>query len=495
MLESPSENEVPVTPPPRRYMRELLLNQLWQSANFVSKAAFLIVLTPLMLAKWGAEQYGLFALASSLLVSMALLDGGVRALTRIRMAEAIKRGDEVALRRAFGEGLVTFGFVAFLATLVAAGLAASGLLTEWFRLPPGGGLVLGVTVAMTGVLMTTFLGLEPLAARGNLSTLKAANTWGAIAAMPACGLAVWLGAPVLVAVILYSACAMIPNFIVAAKHGIYALFPWRDRSVFHPLVVLETLRSGIWYYLTTVSLIIKGHALTFVVSALAGPAEAGLFYILLRVTEIIGNVGATASETSLASLATARSDEERAKSFRQSWLYVSVFCLHGAVVLALLGEPLLRLWLPGDHQIVAGLGAAMAAFGLAGAVSRVAVNASMGLGIVRMAATGNLAEALLDVGLATVGYRLAGLPGLLVGGSLGLVAMLPVSNRVARLCGESFLAAYGRPLLLLVPGLSIAAVLQALAGRSSSPMVWLVAMGLSGIAAIWQLRRIHRHAI
>jgi O-antigen/teichoic acid export membrane protein len=476
-------------------MRELLLNQLWQSANFVSKAAFLIVLTPLMLAKWGAEQYGLFALASSLLVSMALLDGGVRALTRIRMAEALKRGDERAFRRAFGEGMVTFGFVALVATLAACGLAASGLLTQWFQLPPGGGLVLGVTVAMTGLLMTTFLGLEPLAARGNLSTLKAANTWGAIAAMPACGIAVWCGAPVLAAVVLYSACAMIPNFIVAARHGIYGMFPWRDRSLFHPRVVIETLRSGAWYYLTTVALIIKGHALTFVVSALAGPAEAGLFYILLRLTEIIGNVGATASETSLASLATAPTVEERAKRFRQSWLYISVFCLQGAIVLALLGEPLLRLWLPGDHQIVAGLGAAMAIFGLAGAASRVAVNASMGLGIVRFAAAANLAEALLDVGLATAGYRLAGLPGLLVGGSLGLVAMLPVSSRVARLCGESFFAAYAKPLVLLAPGFAVAAILQTLAGRSSSPIPWLAAIGVSGVVAVWQLRRIHRHAV
>lgn len=206
-------------------MRELLLNQLWQSANFVSKALFLLLLTPLMLSKWGAVQYGLFALASSLLVSMALLDGGVRALTRIRMAKALKAGDDVAFRRAFGEGMVTFATVAGVASLIGAVLAASGLFTRWFQLPEGGGLVLGVTIAMTGILMTTFLLLEPLAAKGNLSTLKAANTWGAIAAMPACGLAVWLGAPVLVVVVLYSACAMIPNFIVAARHGLYAMFP------------------------------------------------------------------------------------------------------------------------------------------------------------------------------------------------------------------------------------------------------------------------------
>jgi hypothetical protein len=160
----------------------------------------------------------------------------------------------------------------------------------------------------------------------------------------------------------------------------------------------------------------------------------------------------------------------------------------------LLGEPLLRFWLRSDHQIVGGLGLAMAAFGLAGAVSRVAVNASMGLGVVKGAAIGNLAEALSDVALATVGYHIAGLPGLLIGGSLGLVAMLPVAARVARLCGESFFAAYAKPLGVIVPGLVVAGGLQGLAAWSGRPVAWFAAMALSGLVAVWQLRRIHRGA-
>jgi hypothetical protein len=490
----PAGQRVTTLPSTQGYKRELLLNQIWQSANFVAKAAFLVLLTPLMLTRWGAEQYGLFALASSSLVSMALLDGGVRALTRIRLAAALKSGDDVAFRRAFGEGLVTFGLVAGGAILAVAVLAAMGWPTRWFHLPAGGALVLAVTVALTGALMISFVGLEPLAARGNLSALKAANTWGAIAAIPVCGLAVWWGASVLTVVVLNAGCMLAPNFLVAARHGIFGLFPWKDRAIFRLRVVGATLRGGVWYYLTTVSMVAKGHALTFVVAALAGPAEAGLFYILLRLTEIVGNVGATASETSLAALAVARTPSQRAANFRQSWLHVAVFCLHAAVGLSLLGEPLLRRWLPGDHQIIAGLGVAMAVCGLAGAVSRVAVNASMGLGVVRGAAIANLVEAALDVGLATVGYLIAGLPGLLIGGSLGIVAMLPVTRRVARLCGESFFAAYLQPLAGLAPGLALAAVLQALAAGTAQPAWWLGALAFSGLIVAGQLRAIHRGA-
>ena len=49
------------------YRWELLSNQIWQGLNFFSKAAFLALLTPLMLEAWGRDGYGMFALASSLL--------------------------------------------------------------------------------------------------------------------------------------------------------------------------------------------------------------------------------------------------------------------------------------------------------------------------------------------------------------------------------------------------------------------------------------------
>ncbi|NCW28226.1 MAG: hypothetical protein EBV83_08055, partial [Verrucomicrobia bacterium] len=70
----------------RPYFQELLQNQIWQGGNFLTKAIFLAVLTPWMLRNWGPEGYGLFALASSLFVSLALLDGGIRSLTRVRLA-------------------------------------------------------------------------------------------------------------------------------------------------------------------------------------------------------------------------------------------------------------------------------------------------------------------------------------------------------------------------------------------------------------------------
>lgn len=475
------------------YLKELFLNQLWQSANFVSKAAFLVILTPLMLRLWGKDYYGLFALSSSLLVSMALLDGGVTSLTRLRLAEALKSGDRELFRRAYSEGLLTFSSVVAVAVGGIAVLGSLGLLSRWLNLPEGGDVVLVVTALLTGIFMISVLLMQPLAAEGKLSVLKAANTWGALAAIPVVAGALFLGASVLQVTVVYSLCQIVPNVVVAWRSGILALKPWalfRDAGV---AAIFRTLRSGVWFYLTTVALMGKTHVLTFVVSAIAGPAEAGIFYILLRLTEIVGNVGATASETSLASLAVARSEKERAASFRHCWLYVGIFCLHGAVALSLLGDRIIHFWLSGAEILPNGTGAAMALFGLAGAFSRVVVNAAMGLSLVKPAAIANLAEAGCNIVLAVVGYRLGGLCGLFIGGSAGIVFLLFPGGRIARLCGMSFAAAYFKPLVLLAPGLVIAALLQSAARFSPSPLAWIGALALSGLIAVWQLKRVHSH--
>lgn len=476
----------------RAYLKELFWNQLWQSANFASKAGFLILLTPLMLWKWGAAGYGLYALASSLLVSMALLDGGVRALTRLRLAEAYRTGDEAAVGRAYGEGLVTFACVCAVAIAGTLGLAATGELNQWLNLAGGDEWVLAMTVAMTAVFMLTTLALEPIAAKGNLSALKAANTWGALLAVPVTAGAVWFGGSITLALLLYFLCITIPNFVLAVRSGLLPLLTRWSQYRCHPRIIRRTLREGFWYYLTTVSLVVKTHGLTFVVSAIAGPAEAGMFYILLRLTEIVGNVGATASETSLASLAAANHVAERRSNFQQSWLYTGVFCLHGALVMGLLGEPLLKFWLPDKGLVPPGVGWAMALFGLAGAFSRVVVNAAMGLRLVKGAAIANALEAALALVGAVIGYHHADLPGLFIGGSTGLIFLLFPARKIALACATGLAGLYVVPLLGLLPGLGVAGALQWGAAHFSWPPAWFAALGISGGVALWQLRRLHR---
>jgi len=334
-------------------------------------------------------------------------------------------------------------------------------------------------------------GLEPLAARGNLSELKAANTWGAVAAIPVCAALVFADAPVGIVVFAYAFSLTVPNIVVAWRTGLFAMAPWKGLAHFGPRVAWKTLHSGVWYYLTTVSLVGKTHALTFLVSAMAGPAEAGLFYVLLRFSEIVGNVGATASETSLAALSAAADTKERRDCFRQSWLHVVLFCTHGALVFVFLTRHLLALWLHGEGNVPHAIGITLAAFGLTGAFSRVVVNASMGLDLTRPAAIAGAWEALLGILLAGVGYHFAGLSGLFLGGSLGTFCLLPVTERISERCGWGSVWDWFVQVRRLLPGFLIAGGILYAASLSPNPFVWFGALAGCGGIALWQLKGLH----
>jgi O-antigen/teichoic acid export membrane protein len=284
---------------------------------------------------------------------------------------------------------------------------------------------------------------------------------------------------------------VIPNLILIINEDILSyLPPWKE-SWHTPAVIFRTLRSGFWYYATTISWIVKTHAMTFLVSALAGPAEAGIFYFMLRLTEIIGNVGATASETSLASLASTENVAERRQKFNHCWLYVALFCLPAALIFGFQGKWLLHLWFV--HQSIGWtIGLGMAIFGLAGAFSRVVVFASMGLRLIKRAALSNLAEATVNIIFAVMGYEMLGLPGVFFGGCLGVIVMLLPAKDIAALCGEPFSGAFIWSLSSLAVGMGIIAITQAGAAWTDSVVVKFAAIALAGVITLVQLRHLHR---
>ena len=61
-----------------RHGRELFLNHIWESLNAGAKILFFAVATPIMLAAWGQEHFGLFAVANSCVALMACFDLDVR---------------------------------------------------------------------------------------------------------------------------------------------------------------------------------------------------------------------------------------------------------------------------------------------------------------------------------------------------------------------------------------------------------------------------------
>ena len=455
-------------------------NQLWQGANFLSKALFLAVLTPWMLRAWGPETYGLFALASSLFVSLALLDGGVRSLTRVRLAslppnEAGQEKPAILLL-----GILTFLFVCGCAGVVALGLASQNLLADWLRLPPGGQTVLLTSGFLTAWWMASVLALEPIAAAGHLSRVKAANTWGMILALPACSLVlIGKGGP-LPTIITLIGSLILPNLLLLREARLFApgfVPPWQNL----PRLMGNTLRDGFPYYLTTVALITKTHGLTFLISAVAGPALAGVFYLLLRISEILSNLGATSTETSVAALSSLPSSQ-RQDSFRKAWTWTALFCLHGALAITLLGHDVWQAWLPEFSFLPPVTWPALALFGLVGAWSQMTVNSSMGMAQIRHAAPVALAESAITLLLATAGFLAGGFPGLFAGGAAAAIATSFQALRLARIWKVSFADLWLRPLVPLLPGLLFAGL--ALGASHFLSHLWLKLAALTVPASV-----------
>jgi O-antigen/teichoic acid export membrane protein len=481
---------------PPSYHRELLWNQVWQGLNFFAKFGLLFLLTPLMLRVWGPVQYGLFALANSLLVSLAVLDFGVRSSTRLRLCEAMARGDDAACALYLRRGAQAFGLICLVAITAALTLGATGGWSWMLRLPPGGDMVMTASIFLAALFMVSSLFLEPIAAAGKLSDLKKANTAGAAAAIPVLGAWVYFGGNILGAVFFYFLCLLLANGWLFASSP----FPWGRwlRAMGRPCSgkeIIETLHHGGWFYATTLAIVAKTHALTFLVSSILGPAAAGLFYIFLRISESVAVLGVTSSDTNLASLASAADAPERARRFRQSYLYAALFCLHGCVGLAFLTGPFLHLWLPGTEGIPRGIGAALAVFGLGGAFSRFVVNSAMGLGEVRTAAVGNLLEATLVLFGTPLLISMGGLRAVFLGGGCAALALLPAAFRLALKMEQNFTRLWLLPLSSLGPALVLNGCFFA-AGRAVGHWLGLViAVGAAAVVGLYEWRRLHREPL
>ncbi len=444
-----------------------------------------------MLHVWGPVGYGMFALASSLLVSLAILDCGIRSLTRLRLCDALKADDVASFRFAVAEGAAAFAPVALVAFVVAAAVGALHGWSHLLNLPPEGDFLIAATVGLVGIFMFSVLLLEPLAAQGSVSTLKQVNTIGALLAIPLVGLLVWRGGSVSQATFLYFVCLTSPNVFVL--FGLYrkGLVHWSDFVRLRWKNILSTWRAGGWFYLTTISLIAKTHALTFVVSALLGPASAGTFYVLLRITEIVGGWGATASDTALASLANEAAPKKRAENFGWCYRYAMVFCLYGTIGLGFLTPMLLSRWLGQGTQVTPALAWAMALYGLSGALSKIVVNAAMGTGLVSQAAIGNSIEAALVLISGVVCQFYLGLTGIFVGATLAVVALFPTAAYLSRNLEESVYQTWLKPIVAQAAPLAICSLLLAIAWWSNLLVVAMVACVLVGGCALVMLKRLH----
>ena len=148
--------------PPYHQDREFFLNHVWESLNSGAKILFFAIATPLMLSAWGAERFGLFAVANSCVAMMAIVDLGLRMLTRVGLTNP--ESSEDSKIRLHALHVAAFSIASFGTIGVVALLSLAGCWHRWLQLPPTGDLIIVIAAAFTAVTMWLQLLLERIAA-------------------------------------------------------------------------------------------------------------------------------------------------------------------------------------------------------------------------------------------------------------------------------------------------------------------------------------------
>lgn len=468
--------------PQTAHRSELTRNQVWEAGATFAKAAFFFAVCPAITAQLGREAFGLFAVALSALACVVASDFGIRLHTRIRLSEAM--GDAPQQAKALAASLAAYALLLAGMVVCVSIVASAGGWASLLRLPAGGDRVIAVTAAAGAVYVFSLLLLEPLAASGRLSTVRAAVFWGNVIALPAVLGAASLHASVAVLIAAYLAALTAPNLLTSASQKA-SRERLRDAAHAMPSItwqdVAATFGGSRWYALTAFTWLAKSYGLTFIIGSAWGTAEAGRYFILLKLSELLSVLGASIADTTIAGLATLRTPGERAARFALTLRYVLAMSLPGFVLLACACSVLLQKWF---HQEVpdAAIGIWVGLHGLAAGFRSVVLAACIGAGLRRMAALSSVAETALAVGGTFAVLHASGLAAVFMVGFASAASLLPAAFSLARSFQASSVEVWLKPAAVFLVGAAGAAAL-AFGGFRSGSWLWVAAAAAWGAIA------------
>jgi ADP-heptose:LPS heptosyltransferase/O-antigen/teichoic acid export membrane protein len=466
--------------------RELFLNHLSESLNAGAKILFFAVATPLMLSAWGAEKFGLFAVANSCIALMAITDLGMRTLTRVGLTRP-DLSEEAKIR------LHALHFAAFCVTSMGAVgivtvLSLAGCWHRWLQLPAAGDLIIPMATAFTAVTMSLLLLLERIAAAGQLSRIKAGLFVGNLTAFVVVVTLLLAGASVTIVTAAYLGALAFPLVFLLPRANLQPRLFVRALAHLHPPDILPTLRVGRWINIITTSWIFQSYGLVFLISWILGPAAAGTFFLYLKLSELISVLGASASEPTIAALAGAPTPLDRHRHFATSYRSAIALCFSGAVGYTFFCGDLFRIWL---HRPLESpyTGLLIGFFGVANGVSRMLTAAGVGLVKPRPIALGWLAGAITTaVSIIAIDGRASPELILPIGGVTALF-LLPAAVIIARDLGSTFFQTWLKPIAKFAPRLLIIVAICWAAARMHSALTFAAAVVISAvISALYVFR-------
>jgi ADP-heptose:LPS heptosyltransferase len=432
--------------------RELFLNHIWESFNAGAKILFFAIVTPMMLSAWGADRFGLFAVANSCVALMAFFDLGLRTLTRISLtAPQLSENEKVRLHAL---NLATFSLAAAIGVSVVSLLAVAGCWHRSLHLSPTGDFVIAMTAALTAAMMWLQLLVERIAATGNLSRVKAALFVGNLLAF---GIVIALlkrGFGVATVTTVYFATLGAPLLFLLPIADLHPRDFARALAQLRLGEIIATFRAGGWINLITASWIFQSYGLVLLISCVIGPAAAGTFFLYLKLSELLGVLGASASEPTIAALAGAPTPLDRHRHFAAGYRSTLALCLTGAIGYTFFCNDLFRIWL---HRSLDNsyTGLMIGLFGVATGFSRMVTASSLGLAKPRQTALGLFAGAITITGLVIALHGRGGPELILAVGAAAALFLLPMAVTLARDFGSTFADTWLTPVAKLAPHLLI----------------------------------------
>lgn len=450
--------------------RELFLNHVWESLTAGAKILFFAVVTPMMLSTWGEARFGLFAVANSCVALMAITDLGLRMVTRVALSN--RHLSDSAKLRLHAANFAAFVLAAGAATSIVALLALAGFWHRFLRVPDAGDFVIATTVLLTAVMMSLQLLVEPLAAAGHLSRIKAALFTGNVFAFAIVVALLHRHVGVTVVTTSYFAAIACPLLFLLPAANVQSRRFLAALTHLRPAEIFSTFSRGGWINLITAAWVFQTYALVLIVSWTMGPAAAGTFFLFLKLSDLLGLLGASASEPTIAALAAASGRQDRHRYFATAYRSALALCLTGAAGYTFFCDDLFLIWL---HRSLtySYTGLLIGLFGIAIGFSRIVTAAAVGLSKSRSAALGLLAGTALLVTLIGVMHGRGGPEMLLALSCIAAGCLLPAAARVARDIGGGISVVWLKPVIRFAPRLCLIVTVCAVAQNRGSP--WMSA--------------------
>lgn len=456
--------------------RELFRNHIWESLNAGAKILFFAVATPIMLAEWGQEHFGLFAVANSCVALMACFDLGLRMVTRVSLTNP--QLSEAAKLRLHALNFAAFGIVAGSGVAIVVLLSAVGSWHRLLHLTRTGDFVIAVTATLTTAMMSLQLLVERIAAAGHLSRIKAALFAGNILAFVVVIGLLHRGAGVATVTTAYFAALGLPLFFLLPtahlqpRNFLRALIQLRSTDI------VSALHAGSWINVITASWVFQTYALVLLISWMMGPAAAGTFFLFLKLADLLGVLGASASEPTVAALAGAALRSDRHRHFATGYNSAIALCLTGAVGYTFFSHDLFRLWLHRslDHAFT---GFLIGLFGIAIGFSRMVTSAGVGLSNARPAALGLLAGAATIAGATISLHGYGGPESILILGCGATLFLVPAAGVIARDLGLDFAKTWLEPIARFASSLVIIIAICLIAAKIDNVVSEIVAALIS----------------